>query len=833
MLDQNSKDIQAFIKHIQQLLNSTQIHPPQIQAAIDHLKNVSLDYNNPQIIKQIYHGLALYCHPDKARLNTENNFMTILNGLYNQPELFKSIIKQIKNYRQNYFTQQSSNQRAKNQFHDYGKQYYQRRQNNNGGNQPDNNPTPERFALDSIISCKIDLESTTDAIASYRYRNTTIPESLGRHYDTIISTYQKLKQQLASHPSQMVQIRMQELERLYNQKTAAYKPAGKEQFEGKSAAEFAYKAANANRKADNINAAHKYLQNMLTSINRTQIIYSSLNQNKPKTLAEKFLAEHTAELEEYHKWLQLEQNQTILREQPSIATQVQQVEQALSKNRILANHLNILAEIDAIKNLTNFSRKDHAVILEEYDKFFNKLDGLPLGDDNIFRSLKNTIKTEINIIKNNQKQLLTLVKKPADSAIHTPPINNLSNNIYLNGMVSSQIKDLDDRILKLFREFELLQAEHKENPAFTPYNLIMSYNKIIENYNNLQKEFHAKKSQFRILNTKYRILADNISKLYNSLKAAKPNYEPDSWLNHEQINQARRYFSTHPGEVKYSRKVSGLPCSIIKGEDGKLYAISRSTANHLGIKGLLGKGSYGRVKLAQCLDNNIIIAAKVQNPPYQELQQDIAYEEEVLAVVQEYLGKAKRSYPSQHTTLKTKYYTFSKFIQGKSLRNYLLENQLDRNKKLDIILKVLESTKELHAKGVIHGDLSFNNILYDSNNDKVTIIDFGYAQKLNQPLSQQGLVKWRLKIYKANAYLPPEMVTTYNPRTNTEVAGQIGYKSDVFSLGKWIEWFSANDPEIKRLAANMTKSDIQGRANIDDCITQVKKLLNSRHNYSR
>jgi hypothetical protein len=87
--------------------------------------------------------------------------------------------------------------------------------------------------------------------------------------------------------------------------------------------------------------------------------------------------------------------------------------------------------------------------------------------------------------------------------------------------------------------------------------------------------------------------------------ASKKNF-----LSDEQTLQAIEFFKNNPKAVKYSRKQSGLPYSVINTENG-LYALYRSREIYQpkNKRGLLGAGTYGRVKLAQSLQDDSILTA--------------------------------------------------------------------------------------------------------------------------------------------------------------------------------------------------------------------------------
>ncbi len=70
------------------------------------------------------------------------------------------------------------------------------------------------------------------------------------------------------------------------------------------------------------------------------------------------------------------------------------------------------------------------------------------------------------------------------------------------------------------------------------------------------------------------------------------------------------------------------------------------------------------------------------------------------------------------------------YIEGISLKQYLLRNPISLKKALDMILEISYALCHLHTHGVIHRDLKPENILIDEEGH-VKVIDFGIAQLLD------------------------------------------------------------------------------------------------------
>lgn len=117
-------------------------------------------------------------------------------------------------------------------------------------------------------------------------------------------------------------------------------------------------------------------------------------------------------------------------------------------------------------------------------------------------------------------------------------------------------------------------------------------------------------------------------------------------------------------------------------------------------------------------------------------------------------------------------YIAMEFIQGVSLRQYLMQNPLSLKRSLEIILEIAYALCHLHTHGVIHRDLKPENILINEDGH-VKVIDFGIAQLLDpQEKAQEESAKRRL--IGTPIYMSPEQ------RENPE---SVSYPSDIYSLG--------------------------------------------------
>lgn len=113
-------------------------------------------------------------------------------------------------------------------------------------------------------------------------------------------------------------------------------------------------------------------------------------------------------------------------------------------------------------------------------------------------------------------------------------------------------------------------------------------------------------------------------------------------------------------------------------------------------------------------------------------------------------------------------YIIMEYIDGVLMKDYLeKQGRLDGDVALNIIAPVIEAVKKIHAKGIIHRDISPDNV-FISGEDSIKVFDFGAAQ-LND--SSAGMAAE--KVIKVG-YSAPEQY-----RDNSKQ----GYFTDIYSVG--------------------------------------------------
>lgn len=185
------------------------------------------------------------------------------------------------------------------------------------------------------------------------------------------------------------------------------------------------------------------------------------------------------------------------------------------------------------------------------------------------------------------------------------------------------------------------------------------------------------------------------------------------------------------------------------------------------IESLLKKGGMSFLYLGIHPETGRPIVIKVLSPKY------IKNEE----VVQRFLKEADIIRTSNHPNIIKLYgqgtwqhglYIAMEFVQGISLKQFLLEKSLSLKKALEIVLQVAYALCHLHAHGVIHRDLKPENILITENGE-IKVIDFGIAQLIDEKSEEKPK-----HFIGTPVYMSPEQ---------KEDSSKVSFSSDIYSLG--------------------------------------------------
>lgn len=279
--------------------------------------------------------------------------------------------------------------------------------------------------------------------------------------------------------------------------------------------------------------------------------------------------------------------------------------------------------------------------------------------------------------------------------------------------------------------------------------------------------------------------------------------------------------------------LDSLPESLVAemfvANDNQTSLISTEISHYKIIK-LLGKGGMGEVYLAKDTKLDRQVAVKFLK---EELSRDTNK-------LKRFIREAKAASALNHPNILTVYqigeedgknYLVTEFIEGKTLREYLLEEKsLPFDKILEISVQISEALATAHKAGIIHRDIKPENIMIREDG-YVKILDFGLAKLVALRIADFGL---------ENENNPPNSELT-NPGM---IMGTVSYMSpeqtrgketdirtDLWSVGVLLyEMLTRNLPFTGEtmsdsIASILTKEPPPLTRFVSDCPTELQRIV--------
>jgi serine/threonine protein kinase len=191
----------------------------------------------------------------------------------------------------------------------------------------------------------------------------------------------------------------------------------------------------------------------------------------------------------------------------------------------------------------------------------------------------------------------------------------------------------------------------------------------------------------------------------------------------------------------------------------------------------LGRGGFGTVFRAEQQEPiRRTVAVKVLNPGMdsREILARFAAEREALNRM-DHPGIARLL--DAGSTPRGRPYFVMELVAGPTLLAFCRKRSVPLRRRIELFLRVLDAMQHAHQKGMLHRDLSSNNVLLAEADGapQPKVIDFGIAKSLADPLQAGGALTLRGTMMGTPEYMSPEQADGRFEDVDT--------RADVYALG--------------------------------------------------
>jgi formylglycine-generating enzyme required for sulfatase activity/serine/threonine protein kinase len=240
-----------------------------------------------------------------------------------------------------------------------------------------------------------------------------------------------------------------------------------------------------------------------------------------------------------------------------------------------------------------------------------------------------------------------------------------------------------------------------------------------------------------------------------------------------QRNTVESLCAANPSQASAIREVAGM---LRRAAAAALVPPIPASIGPFRVLGQVGRGAFGTVYAAWQRNPDRKVAIKVLRPglgspeDVREVMTRFAAERQALALLK-HPGIA--TVFDSGTTEGGQPYFVMEFVDGLRIVEYCEQHGLDLTARLLLFQQVCDAVQHAHQRGLIHRDLSINNVLVESHEGRprAKVIDFGLVKSLTLKLTDDTLHSRREQVMGTPESMSPEQARSsgYDITTATDV----------------------------------------------------------------
>jgi len=242
----------------------------------------------------------------------------------------------------------------------------------------------------------------------------------------------------------------------------------------------------------------------------------------------------------------------------------------------------------------------------------------------------------------------------------------------------------------------------------------------------------------------------------------------------------------------------------MNAEEKSIAALQSALGADFQIEGLLGRGSTSTVYQARELALDRAVAVKILHPA---LVEDVAalrrFEQEAKAVAALNHPHVARAYRFGRLPDDTPYLVM-RLVKGRTMRERLTGEGMLAELAMPVLKEVVSALAAAHGIGIVHRDVRPENVLWDEENEKALLVDFGVSSLFASSGVRLTALNTTEPLYGDPKYLSPERIR----------AETLTVQADIYSFGVFgYELLTGQGPYGPGTDAELIEAHLHGEPN--------------------